>query len=658
MKLPQAENVLRSNPAVALWNIALVYLVMMLCRVIFLLVHWGTFASGFSTSALLLWLRGALVFDTSAILYLNSAYLVLVLLPLHLKERRGFHRFLHWLFTVTNSLAVVANLMDTVFFSYNGRRVTSTVFKEFSAETNLPSIFATELVNSWYLLLAAIVLILALHRLYARPRISVYRTGTQYYVSQTLALLVVAPLSVIGMRGSASAGTKPIAINHASQYTNRPIESALVLNTPFSLLSSITNKPFTVPNYMTDAQMQLIYSPVHKPYTGPATGLEGKNIVILIVESMGKEYIGTYNRYADPKRHYISRMPFIDSIAQHSLTYTYSYANGRISMDAMPSVLTGLPGFVEPIFVTEASYNAMLGLPALLGQQGYSSAFFHGGHNVSMGFSAFARHIGFQRYYGLDEYCADPKYDGMNDFDGKWAIWDEPFLQFMADRLATLPQPFVAGAFTASSHHPFHVPKQYEKVFPHEGRLPIYHSIRYTDMALRRFFQTVSKQPWYRNTIFVIVADHTSLNEHAIYRTDLGLYSIPIIFYTPDGSLRPARRSDQVAQQTDITPTLLGMVGNRKPYLAFGCDLLHTPAQDTWAVNYNNGVYQYLQGTYMLQWDGERTIALYDYRNDPLLRHNLIHRSDLSPTIRSMEIRLKAIVRQYMQRMSKNRLLP
>ena len=269
-----------------------------------------------------------------------------------------------------------------------------------------------------------------------------------------------------------------------------------------------------------------------------------------------------------------------------------------------------------------------------------------------MGFAAFARATGYQRYFGRTEYNADPEGNGDADFDGMWAVWDEPYLQHMVRCVNTFRQPFLATVFTASSHHPFKVPEQYAATFPEEGE-PIHKCVRYTDMALRKFFEAAQKQPWYRNTIFVLVADHTNQNSHAFYKTDQGLYSIPIIFFTPDGSIAPGVRTDVIAQQTDIMPTLMGMLGYDRPYVAFGCDLLHTPAAHTWAFNYNNGVYQYFKGDLMIQFDGSRTKAVYRFKTDPLLRQNLVGKvSEQS----ALERELKALIQQYMHRMNTNRL--
>ena len=645
---------IHSNIGAAVLNMAVAYLVWMLSRLAFFAENWSTFAPYMSWSLFKSMLHGALVFDTSALFYVNALYLALMLLPLHLKERTGFHRGLKWLFVVTNAVALAMNLMDAVYFQYTGRRSTVTVFTEFANEGNITSIILTEFIHHWYLVLAFIGLVFLLWRCYTKPRLEVYRFGHHYYISQFIAMLVMILLAIVGIRGSITAGTRPITISNANQYVNRPVEASVVLNTPFSMIRSLGKKAFVTPDYMPRGQMESIYTPIHAHPDTLAGAHPGKNVVILIVESMGKEYIGSLNSNLD-EGNYKGYMPFIDSLVSKSLTFEYSYANGRISMDAMPSTLSGLPMMVESIFLTPASLNDVDGISSILDREGYSTAFFHGGHNISMGFSAYAHSIGYKQYYGLDEYCQSPKYGGMDDFDGKWAIWDEPFLQFTLDNIGEMKQPFLTTVFTASSHHPYNVPEQYRDSLVDEGGQPIHKCVRYTDMALRRFFERASREPWYQNTIFVLVADHTNQASHDVYKTDLGLYSIPIIIFTPDGSLAPRHDEVTIAQQTDITPTLLHYLGYSKPYLAFGNDLLATEGGDTWAFSYNAGIYQLVKGNLLLQFNGEKTTAVYRFKTDPLLKENLVGKL---PEQQEMELFLKALIQQYMSRMNENRLLP
>ena len=646
------KRVVHSNIGAAVLNMAVAYLVWMLSRVAFFAENWSTFAPYMSWSLFKSMLHGSLVFDTSALLYVNALYLALMLLPMHLKERPGFHKALKWLFVVTNAVAIAMNLMDAVYFQYTGRRSTVTVFTEFANEGNIMSIILTEFVRHWYLVLAFAALVFILWRCYTKPRLDVYRFGSQYYISQAVALVVMAPLAIVGIRGSVTAGTRPITISNANQFVNRPVESSVVLNTPFSMIRSIGKKAFVTPDYMPREQMEAIYTPVHDHPESSAQAPLTKNVVILIVESMGKEYIGTFNHDLDGGR-YKGYMPFIDSLVERSMTFEYSYANGRISMDAMPSILSGLPMMVESIFLTPASLNDVDGISSMLDREGYSTAFFHGGHNISMGFSAYAHSIGYKQYYGLDEYCKSPKYGGMDDFDGKWAIWDEPFLQYYATKMSEMKEPFMTAVFTASSHHPYAIPEKYKAQYPEEGII-IHKCIRYTDMAIGKFFEKVSREPWFNNTIFVLTSDHTNLSDHEFYQTDIGGFCSPIIIYEPGNAERQPEIQDKIAQQIDILPTILGMLHYQKPYFGFGIDVLNTPAEDTWAVNYLNGIYQYVKHNYVLQFDGQQTKAVYAL-NDSLMKTNLLGKVPQQP---QMERELKAIIQQYMERMTQDRLTP
>ena len=97
------------------------------------------------------------------------------------------------------------------------------------------------------------------------------------------------------------------------------------------------------------------------------------------------------------------------------------------------------------------------------------------------------------------------------------------------DKISTFRQPFIASVFTVSSHHPFKVPEQYKDRFP-KGPAPILEVIGYTDNALRKFFSQASLQPWFRNTLFVLTADHTNESVRKEFQNNYGSFCIPIIF--------------------------------------------------------------------------------------------------------------------------------
>jgi phosphoglycerol transferase MdoB-like AlkP superfamily enzyme len=601
-------------------------------------------------------MRGALVFDTSAILVTNIPYFVLMLFPLHFKETIFYQKLCRFIFLLINGLALAINLCDAVYFRFTMRRTTTTVFSEFSNEGNLGGIFMTETLRHFYLVILFVFIVWAMYRLYRLSPLASHHSPLiwwHYDLATLLSLAAFAPFVVAGIRGGFTTAVRPITISNANQYVNRPIDAALVLNTPFSLYRTIGKAVFVVPDYFRDAaEMDAVYSPVHVP--NDSVPMMKKNVVVLIVESFGREYIGALNRTLDNSR-YQGYTPHVDSLIAKSITFSHSYCNGRKSIDGMPSILSSIPMFVEPFFLTPASMNHVSGIASLLAGEGYQTAFFHGAQRGSMGFQAFARSTGFQAYYGREDYDADSRFGGDDDFDGMWAIWDEPFLQYYATKMSEMKQPFMTAVFTASSHHPYVIPEKYKDVYPEEGII-IHKCIRYTDMALGRFFQTASRQPWFKNTIFVLTSDHTNLSDHQEYQTDLGGFCSPIIIYEPGVTDSQPEVQQKIAQQIDILPTVMGRLHYPKPYFGFGIDVLNTPAEDTWAVNYLNGIYQYVKHGHVIQFDGQKTKAVYAL-TDSLMQHNLLT-SHPSPLTSEMEREVKAIIQQYMSRMTQDRLQP
>ena len=641
----------RNNPSpgvmttpfmIMLRNVAVVFLAFLICHPIFILYNRNALQG---TMDGLFWpmLKGSLVFDTAGVMYLSAIYVVLMMLPLHFKEKLWWYKLTRIILIVMASAGIMANLVDTVYYQYTGCRSTLQVLSEFSNEGGgqIASIILHSMLSNWYLVIIYAVMVWLLCKLIKIPVILQYNKTYVYYIVRTCCLALCSACMVAGIRGGLAHNIRPITMSNAYQYVNTPAQAASVLNTPFCVIRTWTNQDMKVPSYFSQEELDQIYSPV---IISDSTGVfRPLNVVVLILESFGSEYIGAMNSNNMEGIHDCA--PFMDSLINQSLSFTVSLANGRKSIDAMPSVLSGIPMLKDHLFLTPTIMSKEIsGLAKELGNKGYYSAFFHGADNGSMGFQSFSRVIGYNDYYGMEEFVQKPQYGGKAAFDGYWAIWDEEFLDYMCDMIGTFREPFLASAFTASSHHPYNVPKRYENIYPPEGNLPIYRGIRYSDHALKLFFEKASRQPWFNNTLFVLTADHTNLTEHPDYQSDYGNFRVPIIFYCPAYGLTGQR--DAIAQQSDITPSILGYLGYNKPYISFGQDLFNTPDKDTWAANLQNGLYSYYKGDYLLQFDGERETGLYAYKQDPTLKNNL---KGTQPELEEeMQKHLKAIIQQYL----------
>lgn len=658
MKHLQIRKSSFSSPIAFVCNLTLVYAAYGICRLAYLFENWAALSEGFDTLSFWEAFKGCWMFDTSAILYTNALFAILALFPLHYKEKDLWQTIVKWIYVVVNSICIIANLIDAVYFQYTGRRTTASIFEEFSNEGNIGDVLGVELLRHWYLVLLGILLIAALIFMYVKPkgkmRLFTTKEFLTYYVIQTVCFALYIPITICGMRGGATTAVRPITLSNANQYVNRPAEAALILNTPFSMIRTVNKNVFVDPEYFSREELDKIYSPVHVPSDSLVS--RKKNVVILIMESYGREYIGAYNKNLDGGK-YKGYTPFTDSLIEHSVTFDYTFSNGRKSVDGMPSILSSIPRFIEPFFLTPASLNDVSGIAGELSKAGYYSAFFHGAENGSMGFEAFAHSTGYKDYFGRTEYNQDKRFNGDADFDGMWAIWDEEFLQFYALKMTDMKEPFVTSVFTASSHHPYVVPERYKNIYKDDpGDDNIMHKcIRYVDNSLRLFFETAKKQPWYDNTIFVITSDHTNLSSYSEYQTELGLVSSPIIIYDPSGEMQPQQRHC-IAQHIDIMPTILNYLGYNKPYVSFGIDLFNTPDEDTWVVGHNNGVYFYGKGDYVMLFTEDSQIkGVYNFKKDWFMKDNL--KGKIGAVEQQLEKELKAIIQSYMIRMTEDELV-
>lgn len=544
---------------------------------------------------------------------------------------------------VSNSVGLAFNLIDVVYYRYILKRTTASVFDIAAYDAGNFNLIGRFFIDFWYIPVILVLMILSLSALYSRfkPTPLQVRTKGMYLASGVFFFLLISILSVIGMRGGWRHSTRPINMNNAGAYVNAPEEMAIVQNTPFCILRTWGKKAFEHKNFFkSEEELEQVFNPVCVPDSVGQSRHD--NVCVIILESFSKAFIGALNpQYTEERDKHLT--PFLDSLINQSLVFSNAFANGRKSIDAIPAITASIPALVEPYVVSERSGNNVNSLASLLKQQGYESAFFHGAPNGSMGFDAFTRIAGFEHYYGENEYGSKA------DFDGIWGIWDEPFFQYFAKGMSKMKEPFFATLFSVSSHHPYEVPAKYEGVFP-EGRMPISKCVSYTDHSLQKFFDSARKMPWFKNTLFVITADHSIDSGVDEYYTSVNRFAIPILFYKPDGSLKGI--DNGLAQQTDIMPSILGYLNFPHPYVAFGTNLFDRNSR-RWVVNYVTESYQFLMGDYALYMTGDKLNAVYNRKSDPNLRKNLIGLADYSKE----EEMTKAVIQQFNNRMSDNRLI-
>jgi phosphoglycerol transferase MdoB-like AlkP superfamily enzyme len=281
-----------------------------------------------------------------------------------------------------------------------------------------------------------------------------------------------------------------------------------------------------------------------------------KNVVVIMVESLSAEYMGSYGNKEQ-------LTPYLDKLAKESLVFDRVFATGTRTVRGLDALSIAIPPIPGQAVVHRPDSDHLATLGEFLEAQQYSTFFMYGGYGVFDSMNSYFR--------GNDYKVVD-----RTDFDKStiqsenvWGIDDESLFNnslTMIDRMVKPSMPFFAHIMTTSNHRPF--------TFP-EGKvdLPQGHregAVKYTDYALGKLIENAKTKPWFKDTLFVIVADHCS---SAAGKTKLPVekYHIPLFFYAPD--LLPAGHYSRIVSQIDIAPTLLDVLGAKGSQHFFGQSL-------------------------------------------------------------------------------------
>ena len=584
-------------------------------------------------------------FDTTAILYVNSLFILLSLLPLVINTKKNYQKFLFYLYFITNGIAYGMNFGDFIYYRFSQARLTTAALNVAKHEDNIGKVFMVSVLEHPFVIFWFAVLMIFWIFLYKKVKVEEQKPEKKwkYFVFSVLNLCIVAALVVGGIRGDFKHSTRPINLVDANRHVKNPLQANVVLNSVFSFFRTMNTNNFKEVHFVNEEFIEKNIQP-YKIY--PRENAEPKpNVVIFILESFGKEYSGAFNKNTKIKN-FVSYTPFFDSLATQSLIATNAFANGRQSIHGMSSVLAGIPSLKDAFTSSPYSNQKIQSIVSVANEMGYDTSSFHGAPNGSMGFLGFGNILGFKHYYGKTEFNND------TDFDGMWGIWDEPFFQYFAKTLNTKKSPFMATMFSASSHHPFKIPEKYQGKFKN-GPLEIHEPIGYTDFALKKFFETAKKMSWYQNTIFVVVADHTNQIAYPEYEKAMNRFAIPILFYSPNPKYQLKGEITEPAQQMDIYPTLADLMGYNKKIRSWGRSLVSAKKEDYLIVN-SSGVEQFMIGNYIYLFDGKDFTGIYDIK-DLGYEKNLLGKVKTPETDLGM-LKSKAWYQDYMDRVINRKL--
>ncbi len=528
-------------------KIFLLWALFLVARILFLMCNCAYFFEESRSVLLLAFWIGVRV-DFAVIFSLNLPIFILWYLLVHWKTSPLILWCMDCMFFIINFFALLVNIIDAKYFSFTFRRMSGDIFNELIMLCEGPGIYIKMLEHFWYVVLVGFGIFVALY--FISFKLPIVYSLTRSRFREYLAFFVIVVLGIIGIRGGLQ--HKPLKAGDIAACTLNLKTVHLANNTAFNILH--TYQKTGVPdfeNFKLDDKAFSMYSPIHATIKNTNGRFREKNIFIIILESFSAEYVGALDEKFKSQG-CISYTPFLDTLIKKSYIFD-AFANGSTSIDGLTSIVAGIPPlFGSAYIVSKYTENSFDALPALLERMGYSTVFFYGGKKNSCNFDSLRIKAGIDNYYCQDDYTGPSK-----DIRG-WGVHDDKFLQFVANKMSDIKSPFLSVLFTLSSHHPFIYSEEFHGRFPKNDH-PLPELIAYTDYSLQKFFETIEQTSWYKDTIFVLVADHISAPQQAYYNNKLGGYSIPLIIFDPNGEL--VGQSDTVIQQIDIMPTILNLLG-------------------------------------------------------------------------------------------------
>lgn len=604
--------------------------VLFLTRIIFLLFNYGSF-----TEISLIDFSLGIWFDLITVALFFIPYYVFFLIPFRNRALKWYELIFKVLFHLTNTLLIALNLMDVEYFKYTSKRSTFDLFSILGAGNDFGQLVGTFISDFWYLILILLLLVALSEFLYRKTYItfdSKSESTRKFLIGESVCFILFIPLFILIGRGSI--GLRPIGIIEASTITKGK-NTSLVLNTPFTMIKTIDQAGLEITNYFPKEKCREYFDPIHK--SSPQNILpKNTNVMVIILESFGKEFVGAQKKG-------VTYTPFLDSIERLSLSFEYGFANGKKSIEAVPAIIASIPTYMDnPYISSPFGDNHINTLPNILAKHGYSSAFYHGATNGSMRFDGFAAHSGYDQYFGRFEY------DNDAHFDKTWGILDEYFNPWTANKMSELKEPFFSTLFTISSHHPYFIPNHMKEVVT-SGPQKICASVNYGDHSLRNFFTEAKKQPWFDNTVFVIMADHTPSTKTKEYNQPTHLYQIPIMFYDPMGRIKP-QKSEKIFQQLDVLPTILDLLNIETSYYSFGNSYFNESNRES--LVYLSGSFFYFKNKFMTTFIGDKARKLQDFTSLGIEKADSL---EYYPNaVIQNENRIKAMIQRYSEDLNLN----
>lgn len=298
-----------------------------------------------------------------------------------------------------------------------------------------------------------------------------------------------------------------------------------------------------------------------------------RNVVVVLMESFAGYYTGALG---SP----LGITPEFDRLSKEGLLFTRYFSNGTHTHQGMFATMAcfpNLPGF-EYLMQEPEGGHAFSGLPQLLSQRGFDDLYVYNGDFAWDNQKGFFGKQGMRHFIGRNDYV-NPVFS-----DPTWGVSDQDMFDRAVTELNALDhtRPFYALLQTLSNHTPYALPDPLPVDAVSGQGVNDEHltAMRYADWALGRFFDQVRNQPWYKDTLFVVIGDHGFGTPRQLTDLDLLRFNVPMLLIAPGITERFGTHNDIVGTQVDVVPTIMGRLGGAVQHQCWGRDLLTLPADD------------------------------------------------------------------------------
>ncbi|MBA4057498.1 MAG: sulfatase, partial [Marivirga sp.] len=280
------------------------------------------------------------------------------------------------------------------------------------------------------------------------------------------------------------------------------------------------------------------------------------NIVLISVESFSADFMKLFGNTE-------GITPFLDSLSGHSLVFTNLYATGTRTVRGLEALSLCVPPTPGQSIVRRPDNEDLFSLGKVFEDKGYQSEYIYGGYSY---FDNMGYFFGHNSYQVIDRSVLS---NDEIDYENIWGVADENLFDLALREITTKSKesPVFAHIMTTTNHRPYTYPEGRIDIPSHTGRNG---AVKYTDYAIGRFIRQASHEDWFKNTVFLIVADHCASSAG---KTELPVnkYHIPMLIYSP-GHIQPGVMS-RLTSQIDIGPTLLGMLNFSYTSKFYGYDM-------------------------------------------------------------------------------------